>query len=131
MAAEGLSPAEQAALADLIAAERAKTAAQIDGLTRDFDGIVEWSETPPDDEHDPEGATLGFERAQVTALLRHARTQLADLERALQLLGEGEYGQCPECGHRIAFERLMARPTAQTCVQCAAGPPPRRRSPGG
>jgi len=127
MSADGLSPAERAALAELMASERAKTAAQIEGLTRDFDGIVEWSETPPDDEHDPEGATLAFERAQVTALLSHARAQLADLERALKLLVEGEYGRCRECGQSIGFERLMARPTAHTCVECAGGPPPRRR----
>ncbi len=129
MTAEAISPAQRAAVAALIASERAKTAAQIDGLSRDFDGIVEWSETPPDDEHDPEGATLAFERAQVTALLRHARTHLADLERALKLLADGEYGQCRGCGKSIAFERLMARPTAQTCVQCAAGRPPRRAAP--
>jgi len=127
MAGDGLSPAERAALADLIASERAKTAAQIEGLTRDFEGIVEWSETPPDDEHDPEGATLAFERAQVTALLSHARAQLADLERALKLLGDGEYGRCRGCGQNIGFERLMARPTAHTCLQCAADTPPRRR----
>jgi RNA polymerase-binding transcription factor DksA len=128
MADDGLSPTEQAALSDLIAAERAKTAAQIDGLTREFDGIVEWSETPPDDEHDPEGATLAFERAQVSAMLSHARSQLADLDQALELLCEGSYGQCRGCGRRIVFERLMARPTAQTCVDCAGGRSPRRRA---
>src|ERR1044072_4109148 len=106
MSADGLSPAERAALAELIASERARTAAQIEGLTRDFDGIVEWAETPPDDEHDPEGATLAFERAQVTAMLSHARAQLADLERALEQLGDGEYGQCRGGGRSIAFDSL-------------------------
>jgi DnaK suppressor protein len=126
VADHGLSTTEQATLSDLIAAERARATAQIDGLSKEFDGIVAWSETPPDDEHDPEGATLAFERAQVTAMLSHARRQLADLDLAQELLRDGTYGQCRSCGRRIVFERLMARPTAQTCVSCAAGRQRRR-----
>ena len=36
-----------------------------------------------DDEHDPEGATIAFERQQVVALLEQARRRLADVEAAL------------------------------------------------
>jgi RNA polymerase-binding transcription factor DksA len=114
-----MTPYEQAALEDLIASERERTAAQIESLTRDFDAVVEWSETPPDDEHDPEGATLAFERAQTTALLERARTHLIDLEEALDRLRAGTLGRCRECGAEMTFERLMARPTARTCVACA------------
>jgi RNA polymerase-binding transcription factor len=116
-----MTPSEEAALRDVIAAERERTALQAEALARDFDAVVEWSETPPDDEHDPEGATLAFERAQAAALLSQARAHLRDLEEALDRLGAGTYGRCTRCGHQIVFERLMARPTAQTCVDCATG----------
>jgi DnaK suppressor protein len=120
-----MTSSEEAVLVDLIAAERERTAVQVESLTRDFDAVVEWSETPPDDEHDPEGATLAFERAQTAALLSQARAHLRDLEEALERLRAGTFGRCARCGDQIVFERLMARPTAQTCVECAA--PGRRR----
>ena len=49
---------------------RAGTLAQIDALTREFDEVVAASRSSnADDEHDPEGATIAFERQQVAALL--------------------------------------------------------------
>ena len=29
-----------------------------------------------------------------------------------------EFGMCSDCGEWIRFERLMARPTAEMCIQC-------------
>jgi len=84
-----------------------------------FDGIVAASaEANLDDEHDPEGATVGFERAQVLALLEQARAHLADLDQALAR-DEVAYGRCAGCGEPIANERLEALPAATTCVSCA------------
>ena len=40
------------------------------------------------------------------------------LEKALKLIDSGEYGECHECGDMIKFERLLARPTAEMCIQC-------------
>ena len=120
-AAAGLSLSQRTTLEALLAAEREKTAARVAALTRDFDDIVESSAiAPPDDEHDPEGATIAFERAQVTALLTQAHRHLADLELATTRLGDGTYGVCERCGQPIAIERLLARPTAQTCIHCAS-----------
>jgi DnaK suppressor protein len=116
-----ITPYEQAAVADRITEERHRTAMQIESLTRDFDAVVEWSETPPDDEHDPEGATLAFERAQTAALLSQARAHLGDLEEAMERLRAGTFGRCERCGDEIVLERLMARPTAQRCVECVRG----------
>jgi RNA polymerase-binding protein DksA len=73
-----------------------------------------------DDEHDPEGSTIAFERAQIISLLQQARENLEFLDQALEQLDNGTFGICERCGQRIAFERLMARPTAHTCVSCAA-----------
>ena len=72
-----------------------------------------------DDEHDPEGATIAFERQQVAALLESARRRLADVDAALARRAEGRYGICEGCGRPIAPERLAVRPSARTCIDCA------------
>ncbi len=102
-------------------AERQATSARIAEMSVDFDGIVEASVNANiDDEHDPEGATVAFERAQVAALLTQARAHLDELDRALARLAAGKYAVCERCGGEIAPERLAARPAAHTCFDCAA-----------
>lgn len=111
----------QATAGDLLASDRADTLARMASLSRDFDGIVDSAAlVATDDEHDPEGATIAFERAQVSSLLEQARGHLADLDRALGRLSDGSYGRCESCGQPIAAERLAARPAAATCIRCAA-----------
>lgn len=103
--------------------QRAATLARIDLLQQDFDGIVTASsDANIDDEHDPEGATIAFERAQVATLVAQAKAYLADVDRAIVKLAEGTYGNCDLCGEPIPMERLAARPVALRCVQCAACP---------
>ncbi len=72
-----------------------------------------------DDEHDPEGATLAYEREQMATLLRQAEADLAELAAARVRLAEGSYGICEVCGEAIGDGRLAARPTARTCLVCA------------
>ena len=79
-----------------------------------------------DDEHDPEGQTIAFERAQLAAVTEQARAQLEEVDAALVRVAEGTYGTCEECGRPIPAGRLEARPTARTCVHHA---PPRRGRP--
>lgn len=69
-----------------------------------------------DDEHDPEGATIAFERAQVDALTADVRARLAEIDAAERRLEDGTYGQCFVGGEPIDEARLAARPTATTCV---------------
>jgi len=70
-----------------------------------------------DDEHDPEGQTIAYERAQVSALMQGAQERLASIEAAAIRLQQGTYGICEVCREPIPAVRLEARPTAQTCVQ--------------
>jgi RNA polymerase-binding protein DksA len=107
-------------MTDPLANERAAAQAQIESLTREFDDVVAASRASnADDEHDPEGATIAFERQQVVALLDQARARLADIEAALARRDAGDYGICENCGRPIAPERLAARPAARTCIDCA------------
>ena len=93
---------------------------QIASLTEQYDEIVAASrDSNADDEHDPEGATIAFERQQVVALLAQARVGLVAAERALTQLEAGDYGRCEVCGGPIGQGRLEARPTARTCIDCA------------
>jgi hypothetical protein len=82
-------------LRDAWRAERVRLARQIDDLQHRFDDIVAAAElTSTDDEHDPEGATIAYERAQVWALLREARADLAAVDDALTGV---ELGEIPAC----------------------------------
>jgi RNA polymerase-binding protein DksA len=89
-------------------------------LTRDFERIIASTEsTATEHEHDPEGQTIAFERAQLSALLDQARRHLTDVDRALEQLQDGTYGVCQRCGEPIGADRLEARPVATTCIRCA------------
>jgi RNA polymerase-binding protein DksA len=126
-AGSGTPPAgrpEPPAVRPALAAERASVLGQVAGLEREFGDIVAASQAAnADDEHDPEGATIAYERQHVAALLEQAREHLAAIDEALRRLDEGGYGYCEGCGQPIAPERLAARPTATRCVACAS---PRR-----
>jgi len=99
---------------------REQTAAEVATLEGDLLGLFEASRSSnADDEHDPEGATIGFERAQLTAILDASRRHLADLDLALRRSADGTYGVCEVCGRPIPAERMAARPSARTCVGCA------------
>jgi DnaK suppressor protein len=112
---------EWAGASEALAADRADTVARMAALTREFDGIVESAALgATDDEHDPEGATIAFERAQIASLLEQARSHLADLDEAIRRVEAGTYGRCDTCGQPITAERLSARPAARTCIGCAA-----------
>ncbi|WP_255955598.1 MULTISPECIES: TraR/DksA C4-type zinc finger protein [Aeromicrobium] len=94
---------------------------QLASLTRDFDAVIEASkDSNADDEHDPDGATVAFERSQVDSLLQQARRHLDEIDDAQSRLDEGSYGVCESCGRPIAAARLEARPVARTCFECAS-----------
>ncbi|GAA1644575.1 TraR/DksA family transcriptional regulator [Actinoplanes couchii] len=99
---------------------RARADAETAALARDLEGLFAASrDSNADDEHDPEGATVGFERAQLTALLAAARDRSAEVGEALQRLDSGSYGSCEGCGRPIPEERLAVRPFARRCMACA------------
>jgi RNA polymerase-binding protein DksA len=105
----------------LLAEERQAALDRLAALERDFSAIVEAAGyANADDEHDPEGATIAFERQHVAALLDQARRQLAQVDAAIGRLDAGQFGRCERCGQPIPAARLAARPTATTCIRCAS-----------
>jgi RNA polymerase-binding transcription factor DksA len=102
-------------------AEQVETRRQLDDLTTERERIVDAArDVATDDEHDPEGATIAYERARTSALVEQARAHLVAVDAALQRLAAGSYGRCVSCGADISPERLDARPAAPTCITCAS-----------
>ena len=100
--------------------ERRRTTERLAALRGEYRGFVDASlDTNADDEHDPEGATIAFEREQVGSLVRQVEEHLRDIDAAVERVGAGTYGVCTVCGRAIPEERLDARPTATKCVGCA------------
>jgi DnaK suppressor protein len=109
-------PASEALLESL----RAQRVRQVQTLERAFQAVVDASESSnADDEHDPEGATIAFERSQLAAQLALARAGVAEVDEALRRVALGTYGVCTACGGTIPAGRLEALPAAATCVACA------------
>ena len=103
--------------------DRERALQRIAELDREFTAIVTSARegsAGSDDEHDPEGATLAYERQHIAALLAQAREQLATIDAALQKIDAGIYEICDICGAPIGAERLAARPASLICIRCAA-----------
>jgi RNA polymerase-binding transcription factor DksA len=100
--------------------ERRLTLERLASLTGDYDAVVAASlDTNADDEHDPEGATIAFERSQIGALVRQVRHHLSEVDAAIARVAAGTYGVCEGCGAGIGAARLEALPAARTCIRCA------------
>ena len=102
--------------------DRAETLTRLAELEREFAAYVTSANEGSaggDDEHDPEGATVAFERQHVAALIAQTREHLAAIDTALRNTDSGKYGMCDICGDSIGAERLAARPASLICVRCA------------
>lgn len=115
-----MNEADAARLSEAVEIERARVSDQIANLQHSFAGIVDGTElASTDDEHDPEGTTIAYERAQVSALLTQAREDLVALDAARERIENATIEICVVCSGPIAFERLLALPGVRTCVHCA------------
>ena len=115
---------DQTVTGERLRLERAETVRLIAALSTELDEIIESvSRSNNDDEHDPDGATNGYERAKATAMLRHAEERLVEIDLAGVRLVDGTYGSCEQCGGDIGAERLDALPTTRRCAPCAAQDP--------
>jgi DnaK suppressor protein len=112
---------------EVLLVERARAQERAAALDTELAGISEAASQPgTDDEHDPEGATLAFERQHTAALLARALEQIAEIDAAVGRLDSGTYGICVRCGQPVGEDRLAARPAAATCLRCARLPSPVR-----
>jgi RNA polymerase-binding protein DksA len=115
-----LTSRQLASLRGQLEGDRARTGMLIDTVTDEMGAFVSARrDTATDDEHDPEGPTLAFERSQTSAILNQSKQHLAEIDAALTRMDEGRYGLCKTCGNEIALGRLQVRPQAALCIACA------------
>jgi RNA polymerase-binding transcription factor DksA len=108
--------------AHLLSDARDQAVAQLAARESEYQAIAASAMTEGrDDEHDPDGATPAVELSLADGLRTLAAARLAELEHASARLAAGTYGRCCRCGGMIADERLVAIPTAITCVRCPPG----------
>jgi RNA polymerase-binding transcription factor DksA len=106
---------------EVLLGAQAATVAQRDELAADLESVVAAStDVATDDEHDPEGATIAYERSRLAALVAQADDQLMEIQAALDRLAAGTFGRCERCGGAIAAERLDALPATRRCRECAS-----------
>jgi len=108
---------------ELLEEERVTYTRQAETLQAEADSLTEDRE-PGDvqfDEESGEGDTLAVERERDLALSAQARAAIEEIDRAIEKVYDGSYGQCETCGIAIPKERLKALPHASLCVKCKSG----------
>jgi len=116
-----LSTRQRAKLRSRLVDDHKATELLISRLVSDLDSFQHSrQDAPVDDEHDPEGPTLAFERSQSTAILGQTRIHLSQIESALEHIDGGTYGVCVTCHKPIPVARLEVRPYSTQCVGCAS-----------
>lgn len=53
-----------------------------------------------------------------TACVDHQINEMRQLEEALKQLDDSNFGDCIDCTGEIGFERLLAHPAVQRCINC-------------
>jgi DnaK suppressor protein len=96
---------------DELQAEYDQTLAEITELQRD-----RLADSGGDDQADT--GTKTFEREQEITLANSILERITQVERALDRVQTGNYGNCEKCGTAIPVERLAAFPSATLCVTC-------------
>jgi DnaK suppressor protein len=115
-----LSTRQRSKLRTRLTEDREATAVLVARLISDIASFqTSAKDSAADDEHDPEGPTLAFERSQANAILGQTRDHLAQIDSALQRIEAGTYGVCATCNRPIPLARLDARPYSTQCVTCA------------
>lgn len=63
-------------------------------------------------------AASDVERELESQLVSLESRELARIQKAIEAIQEGTYGQCELCGGRIPIARLQALPHTSCCVNC-------------
>lgn len=106
----------------------------IDAIRKDLEGqrdrlvdqLDELGATPSGDlrsdldygESFADAGAVTAERTERLGLVESLKSQLDEVDRALQRIEDGTYGTCVQCGNEIPPARLEARPESVLCVDC-------------
>lgn len=59
-----------------------------------------------------------FEQGFDVRIREREQKLLSKIDKALARIDHGSYGVCLDCGDWIQYERLLARPVAELCIEC-------------
>jgi DnaK suppressor protein len=65
-----------------------------------------------------DAAAVTAERTEVLGVVESLKSQLDDVDAALEHIEAGTYGTCASCGDEIDADRLEFRPASILCVRC-------------
>lgn len=65
-----------------------------------------------------DAAATTAERTERLGLVETLKGQLDEVDKALERIEAGTYGQCAQCGKEIPPARLEARPESTLCIDC-------------
>lgn len=130
MTKHGLDPTERARLKSELEARRTALRIEVKAqLAGSGDDRVVGLRNRIAESGDEWGVADGLAELDL-AEVRHALTELTQVDAALARLRDGTYGECVDCGEPIAPARLAVYPTAMRCVTCqeahekrVSGPP--------
>jgi DnaK suppressor protein len=64
-------------------------------------------------------AALDAAQDEISSQLAEVESrELANMDRALDRIKSGTYGECESCGNKIPLARLNALPYATSCIEC-------------
>jgi len=63
-------------------------------------------------------AAINIQASQELRMRNRTVFYLKKINKSLDRILGGNYGECEECEGEINFERLLARPTAELCINC-------------
>lgn len=100
----------------LLVGERRRLLDLVDQLGDELDD-ASGGELSSADQHPSDEGTETQYREQFIGQRDDLRSELREVDDALDRLRAGTYGRCEACGRPVGDERLRARPQARLCVQ--------------
>lgn len=99
---------------------------RLEELIEDYERQLEsarLTESSSDRSPDPgnaEASSMKLEYAKELSIEQNTLDLLRKVDRALERIEAGKYGNCESCGNAIPVERLDVLPYSTLCVECAA-----------
>lgn len=112
-------PGSARSRSESIASRRRGALEQLATIDAQLAALRQTREGLDDDEHDPDGVPLSAQWSRLEGLKQTKLEALAAIDEASARQARGEDDRCSVCGGPIAPARLVARPEATTCIDCA------------
>lgn len=98
--------------------EELKSLGTVDKETGDWEATPESETKAQDVEDEGDMADRAEDYEERSSTLSVLESRLEDINHALSLIENGQYGVCEICKNKIEEKRLEANPSARTCEAC-------------